>query len=158
MADPVVVTAKIEKPFRFADFDVKIMKKRIRQQANVVNREAKRLISKKGVSKPGDLPGLQTGRMRKSVKTKVWRSGFGATVRPIMAGGDFYPAFVVYGHRGPKTRTALDNRRHRKTAGPKSTPARANFMYEAVQKVGVTTLQRGMADALDAAIKPVGIL
>ena len=158
MPDLFAVNAQIERPFRFADFDVKVLKRRLRKEAGKVQRQARRLISSQGVSQPGAMPGKQTGRMQKSVKTKVWRSGFGATIRPILSEGDYYPAFVVYGHRGPKTRTAEDNRKHRKTVGGKVAAPRANFMVTATEKVGVSNLQKAMAEAMDDALKPMGIL
>ena len=157
MPSPFSVDVRIERPFRYADFDVKVLKRRLRKEAGKVQRQAKRLISTGGVSKPGAMPGRQSGTMKKSIKVRVWKSGFGATVRPILD-GEFYPAFVVYGHRGPKTRTAADKRRHQKTVGSKVAAPRANFMPAASEKVGVSNLQKAMAAAMDEALKPIGIL
>lgn len=158
MPEELLVSAKIEKPFRFADVDVKVLKKQLRKQANVVNKQAKRLVSKKGLSEPDAFPGRQSGTMRKSIKTVVWKSGFGATVKPVIKGKEFYPAFVVYGHRGPKTRTAEDNRKRRKIVGGKVAAPRANFMAEAIQRIGSSNIQAAMTGAFEASIKPVGIL
>lgn len=146
MPETKFVSAEIEKPFRFADFDVRVLKRHLRKQANRVRKEARKLVSKRGVSSPGGFPGLRTGRMRKGIKVDVWKSGFGATIRPTVPDKTaFYPNFVVYGHLGPK-----------KTS-PK-TAARANFMVASADRIGEGQLREGLRAALESSFKPITIL
>lgn len=146
MAEQKIISAEIEKPFRFADFDVRVLKRHLRKQANKIRKEARRLVSKRGVSNPGDFPGLRTGRMRKGIKVEVWKSGYGATIRPTVPDKTApYPQYVVFGHLGPK-----------KTS-PK-TAARANFMVAAADRVGEGQLKEGLRIALESSFKPTTIL
>lgn len=155
MADLIDISLKIPDGFKHADFDIKVLKKGLRKEGAKIAAEAKRLVGKRGVSDPGGFPGKDTGVLRKSIKSKVSRSGFTATVKPWMIpemGGDFYPAYVYYGHRGPKARTAQDNRRRQKAQGVKVAAPRKNFIVEATRKVGEESIQADIARLMDEAL------
>lgn len=144
----------VDPGFRVMDYDAKVLKKAMRQSANDVRKEARKLISQRAVSHPGDFPGMQTGAMRQAIKTKVSRSGLTAFVTPVKTAKMpvYYPAFVVYGHRGPGSETAQSRRTHRKREGKKVALPRKNYIYEAAlrrQKV----FDARMSEALTEAIK-----
>ena len=64
----------------------------------------------------------------------------------------YYPAFVVYGHRGPNSETKQEARAHKKRYGKKVAAPRKNFVVEAAKKYE-KTFQSEMFDALGEAIK-----
>ena len=108
---PLRIEAKFARPLNFADFDKKSMRKGFTQVGRDVSKIAKKLVSKKGVSVAGAYPGKQTGIFQKAISYKVSRSGFSVAVKPYGKGKQvsaelkrrgFYPAFVVFGHAGPK--------------------------------------------------------
>ena len=108
---PLRIEAKFARPLNFADFDKKSMRKGFTQVGRDVSKIAKKLVSKKGVSAAGTYPGKQTGIFQKAISYKVSRSGFSVAVKPYGKGKQvsaelkrrgFYPAFVVFGHAGPK--------------------------------------------------------
>ena len=162
MALSLNFSAKLEKPFTFPDVDRKELRKHLRPPASGLAKTAKKLVSTRGVSKPGDYPGLQTGLMRKAITPIYWESGFGVTVAPktktiLKAKEKYYPAFVLYGHRAPRTRTAMDNRRHRATAGVKVAKPRANFMTAAADIFGRSRIQKALDEMVAESIKPIGV-
>lgn len=141
--------------FKYPDFDIKTLKKGLRKNGSLVAKEAKRLVSKKGVSEPGEYPGRQSGALRRSIKAKVSRPGYTVTVKPykIPAMGEhFYPAYVYYGHRKPKVRTAKDDRDHRKTVGEKVAQPRANFVIDAGNNVGKGLLFKNLTGLMNEAL------
>ena len=162
MALTLGFSAQVEKPFTMPDVDTKVLKKKLRVPAQGLTKAARKLVSTRGVSKPGDYPGLQTGAMRKAITPIVWKSGWGVTIAPktkkiLEASTAYYPAFVVYGHRAPRTRTAQDNRRHRATAGVKVAKPRKNFMVDAVDVFGRSRIQKALDEMLADCIKPIGV-
>lgn len=142
-------------PLTFVDFDQKRLKKGLRKVGKEVVKIARRLVSARGVSKAGEYPGLTTGLLRRSVKDKPSRSGFSFAVKPYKISGmkDFYPAYVVYGHRGPGS-TAKDPRAHRKKVGKKVAAPRKNFIAEAAKMYGAERYGAAMKTVLADAIKP----
>ena len=162
MALTLGFSAAMEKPFTFPDVDRKELRKHLRPPAAGLAKAAKKLVGTRGVSKPGDFPGLQTGTMQKSITPIFWKSGWGVTIAPktkkiLSVKEAYYPAFVVYGHRAPRTRTAQDNRRHRATAGVKVAKPRANFMVAAVDVFGKSKIQKALDEMLENSIKPIGV-
>lgn len=143
------------KPLTFADFDKNKLKKGHRKVGKAVVRIARRLVSARGVSSPGAYPGLATGLLRRSIKDKPSQSGFSTAVKPYKIAGmhDFYPAYVVYGHRGPGS-TANDPRAHRKKVGKKVAAPRKNFIIEAAKMYGIERYGAEMKTLLADAIKP----
>ncbi|CAG0966855.1 hypothetical protein MTYP_01040 [Methylophilaceae bacterium] len=122
--------------FSRIDFD----KKKIRAAMVVIGRsvtqEAKSLVSPRGRSRPGEMPGRQTGALRRSIKYVISRPGFLVRVAPYKTdkmGKDFYPAFLHYG----STKNNLQ--------------PRENYMTDALEKRAEATrnvLRRALEDAL----------
>lgn len=162
MALSLGFSANLERPFTFPDVDRKELRKHLRPPAAGLAKAAKKLVGTRGVSKPGDFPGLQTGLMQKSITPIFWKSGWGVTIAPktktiLSAKEAYYPAFVLYGHRAPRTRTAMDNRRHRATTGVKVAKPRKNFMTAAVDVFGKSRIQKALDEMLADSIKPIGV-
>lgn len=109
------------------DYDRRAMRKALGQGGKDVIREARRLLSRRSISAPGDIPGEQTGRLKKSIGV-VSRGSKGGWIKIAprsIKGSAFYPAFLFYGsqknHLGKRANymaTALQNRRE---------PVRANI-------------------------------
>lgn len=101
---PLTVRASI-KGFSRIDFEVKNIRKTLREQANPIKKIAQNLVSRKGVSTPNEYAGRQTGLLRRSIKAKVARNGMSAAIAPFRIGrmvgpkDGFYPAFIVYGRK-----------------------------------------------------------
>lgn len=89
-------------------FEKRELKAAIRKGGREVQKEARRLISRRAVSGAGELPGMDTGEMRRQVKVKVGSAGMYAVVSPhkSAAMGDYYPAFLIYG-----TKRGLEKRK-----------------------------------------------
>ena len=85
----------------FWTFDKRARVKALGAASKPVIKAARALVSKKGASQPGDYPGLQTGRLRRSIGI-VKRGNRGGYVRVgprTMRGSAFYPVFLYYGTR-----------------------------------------------------------
>ena len=97
------VEVKTPDGFKFFDFDKKVIRKALREVGRDVRKEARQLISKRAVSRPGEPPGKLSGELQRSVKATVSKSGHSVWIRPAKTSKmrDFYPAFVIFGHRGP---------------------------------------------------------
>ncbi|APW38973.1 hypothetical protein RD110_18640 [Rhodoferax koreense] len=102
------------------DFDKKPIKRTLRQEGAQIRKQARRLLSRRAVSVPGEMPGRQTGALMRSIKVKVASGGFWAKVAPYKTNEmkKFYPAFLFYGStkrnfekRGNYMESALDTRR-----------------------------------------------
>jgi hypothetical protein len=101
-------------------FDKRLWKKAIRSGGTLVKDEARRLISRRAISAPGELPGIDSGAMRRSIRVKIGSGGGYAKIRPVKTsemGPEFYPAFLIHGtSRGLRPRKdfmieALNNKR-----------------------------------------------
>lgn len=102
------------------DYDRKAMRKALREGGGLVRKEARRLLSRRAISAPGEIPGMQTGALKRAIGI-VSRGSKGGWVKigvRAIKGSIFYPAFLFYG--SPKTglekranfmEMALDNRR-----------------------------------------------
>jgi hypothetical protein len=147
------VSVKIPEGFTFYDFDKKVVKKSLREIGKDVRAEARKRISRKVVSAPSEAPGRQTGTMMKSVKSKVSKSGFSVWVTPTKTeamGKYYYPAYVVYGHRGPHTDSI--SQRSKKRVGRKVAAARENFITTVAEQYE-RRFALTMEDAFAKAIK-----
>ena len=93
-----------ELKLRRTDFDVKAFRPYLQQVGRKLQKESRRRVSTAGVSTPGQYPGKRTGKLRASVKYKLFRSGYGVKISQEMPKGaeDFYPAFLRYGAKNPK--------------------------------------------------------
>lgn len=153
------VTGGFERPLRFADFDTKILKKRFRKIGKEVAKEARKSVSRKAVSRAGELPGMNTGGLKKTIKYRVSRSGFSVGVHSY--GGklkEFYPAFVHYGHRAPYSDSVGgepdERQRGKKRIGKKVAAPRKNWIVSATEKYAYEKYQAELRSMLEEAIKP----
>ena len=98
------------------DYDRKAMRTALRVGAAQVRKEARRLVSRRAVSMPGEDPGMQTGALKRAIGmvSKGSRGGWIKVGVRSIPGSVFYPAFLFYG--SPKINLAK----------------RANFMEEAL--------------------------
>ncbi|HLO63161.1 MAG TPA: hypothetical protein VK165_09385 [Azonexus sp.] len=103
------------------DYDRRLMRRSLVKGAGVIRKEARRMISRRAISAPGDMPGMQTGAMRRAVGivSKGSKGGWVKVgVKKTAEMQDFYPAFLFYGSaktglakRGNFIVAALDNKR-----------------------------------------------
>lgn len=93
------------------------MRKVLAGGGSIIRREARRLVSHRGRSIPGNNPGMQTGRLRRAIGMVSKGSGGGWLKIGVRTIPDsiFYPAFLYYGSPS----TGLEKRN--------------NFMVEALQ-------------------------
>jgi len=119
VSDAIRVSATLAGHSRI-DFDKKPIKKVLRQQGGEIRKVARRLVARRAISGPGEMPGRQSGVLMRSIKVKVSSGGFWARVSPFKTNEMevFYPAFLYYGSvkRGIEKRanymeSALDTRR-----------------------------------------------
>lgn len=139
----------------YPDFDKKILKSEMRQAMKPLLKQARRAVSKKGTSAPGELPGLMSGDLRRNLKGKVSRSGFSFwIVESNKKLHPFYPAFVYYGHRAPRTETAREAKRHSKRSGRKVAAPRENWIVHASELYARNEWPKVGERILSKAIKP----
>lgn len=98
MSAGVNVTATIVGHSRI-DFDKRAIKKTLRQQGGEIRKLARRLVARRAISGPGEMPGRDSGVLMRSIKVKVSSGGFWAKVAPYKTSEMkvFYPAFLFYG-------------------------------------------------------------
>lgn len=143
---------QFEQPLSFPDFDKRAVKAGHRTVGKEVRAIARKLVSRKAVSKPGEFPGKGTGALQRAIRMRVSKSGFSVAVYSQMKEKPYYPAFVVYGHRGPGSDSA--DQGHKKRKGHKSAAPRANYIWYAANKYANEKYAAVMSKVLDAAIKP----
>jgi hypothetical protein len=93
------VNVKIE-GFSRIDFETRKVRIAMRNIGRDMQREARKLVSRRAVSKPGEIPGRATGATQRSIRYRVSRPGFLVRIAPFKTadmGKDFYPAFLHYG-------------------------------------------------------------
>ncbi len=91
---------------KIIDYDRKAMRRALVKGAAQVRKEARRIVSRRAISNPGEFPGLQTGALKRAIGI-VGRGSKGGWVKigvKTIKGQDFYPAFLFYG--SPKTNLA----------------------------------------------------
>lgn len=101
------------------DFDKRAIRKVLRVEGGQIRKIARRLVARRGVSAPGQMPGRASGTLMRAIKVKVGSGGFWAKVAPYKTSEMkvFYPAYLFYGtSRGLEKRdnymtNALDQRR-----------------------------------------------
>ena len=163
MAEAFSFHATLEKPVVFADFDPAEVKKGMRRVGADVTKIARKLISRKTISKAFENPGKVTGALQASVSAKTSKSGFSAIVasrdtsgfQKKTDGNFFYPYALVYGHVAPGGQMRRNGKRvHRKNEGKKVAQPRSNFIVKAAEIYGQTRYQAEVAKVLENAIKP----
>lgn len=99
------------------DYDRKKMRAALTRGAGEVRKEARRLLSRRAVSRPGEVPGRQSGRLWRAigVVSRGSKGGWIKVAPKSIEGRTFYPAFLFYGSK----KTGLE--------------PRANYMEEALQ-------------------------
>ena len=137
-----------------ADFDKKRVRKIMRTVGQKVQTDARRLVSRRAVSKGGQYPGRRSGTLFRATKYKVSRSGFLVTIAPratngTTKNGGFYPAILYYGVR----RGARRNASHRKqqASGAWRIAPRENWTVKAAENRRAwaqQTIADGLRDAL----------
>lgn len=93
------VNVKID-GFSRIDFDTRKVRAGMRFIGRDMQREARKLVSRRAVSKPGEIPGRDSGATQRSIRYRVSRPGFLVRIAPFKTadmGKDFYPAFLHYG-------------------------------------------------------------
>lgn len=153
----MLVGVSVDPGFKRVDYDKSSVRKSLRASASGLIKLTRKMISRKAVSKPGEFPGMKTGRMKAAVTSKVSKSGYSVAVFPCMGKKKkalpiYYPAFVIYGHRAPHSETTQEARSHKARSGKKVAAPRKNFVVEAAKKYE-KTFQSEMFDALGEAIK-----
>lgn len=136
---PSAFSIAVEMPggLSYPDFDKRVMKRELKAVRKPLRKRAQELVSKRGISRPGEYPGRRTGALRKAVWTRTSKSGFSIALYESadrIKKGAFYPAFVYYGHRGPHTSTAMDARQHKRRAGRKAAAPRGNWIVGASEE------------------------
>lgn len=147
----MLFSVKVIDGFQYPDFDKRAVKKGMRKVGQSVAKLAKSRISKRIVSKPGDPPGRKTGNLYKSIKPTVSRSGFSVRINPRGSSfaGAYYPAYVIYGHRGPGSDSK--SQRGKIRSGRKVAEPRENFLVKAAEEYAPefeTTMQEILLEAL----------
>ena len=66
--DDISFSYKMEKGFTFEDYDRKTVMDGLKGASKVVKQHAKKLVGKKRVSKPGEVPGRRSGDLRRNIK------------------------------------------------------------------------------------------
>lgn len=154
----MLVQASVDPGFRTIDYDPKELRKPLQKAGQAVRKIARKFISRRAVSEAGGFPGKDSGEMQRSLRVKMSRSGYSVAVYPTKTSRmqAYYPAFVVYGHRGPGSETVEQARRHKKRPGEKVAKPRKNFVPAAAEKYA-GQFEDAMSDALAQAIKPGAI-
>lgn len=114
------------------DYDRKAMRRALVRGAAQIRKEARRIVSRRAISRPGEFPGLQTGTLKRAIGivSKGSKGGWVKVGVKTIKGSDFYPAFLFYG--SPKTNLAK----------------RGNFMVSALE-----TKRETVRDEIRAALK-----
>lgn len=88
-------------------FEKRELKSALLKGGRVVQKEARRLVAHRAISKPDQFPGYDSGTLSKSIKATVGSGGGYVKVMPnkTAAMKEYYPAFLYYGTcRGLKPR------------------------------------------------------
>ncbi|MDT3563130.1 hypothetical protein ROM27_02345 [Cronobacter malonaticus] len=162
MADSPLFHVDYDVP-ELMEFKRPVMRQAFVKIGQVHMRDARRLVMKRGTSKPGENPGYKTGRLARSIgyyvpRASKNRSGMmvriapnrkrGEGNRPIQ--GDFYPAFLFYGVRRGAKRQRSHHKGKSGGSGWKVAP-RNNYMTEVLARRKAWTrytLQRALRKAL----------
>ncbi len=121
--------------FSRIDFDKKKIRKSMRGIGRNVRKESRRLVARRAISSPGEYPGKHSGKLQKSIKEKVSRSGFMVSIEPrpsdFNGGDNYYPAMLYYGVR-VGARRRKDHKKQTLQSAYRIKP-RGNFVVDAVE-------------------------
>jgi len=103
---------------KIIDYDRKAMRRALSRGAADVRKEARRLLSRRAISAPGEMPGMVTGDLRRAIGivSRGTKGGWVKIAPRSIEGSKFYPAFLFYGSR-------------KRNIAP-----RGNYMAEALQR------------------------
>lgn len=134
------------------DFDGRIITKALRRGGNDVRNEARRLLARKAISGPGEIPGQHTGRLKRSIQMTDPKGKSWVRISPQKTNGmkAFYPAFLYYGVTGKPRRK--DHKAQIKDGSWRVAP-RANFMVIALTNKR-SAVRAVIREALPNALKP----
>ena len=161
---------------RKIDFDRRLVRKALMKSGREIRKEARRLVARQAVSKPGENPGKRRGYLQRAIDlvTPYSKVGFWVKVEPTTrgikkSGRIYYPAVLFYGVRGRRIGRleqgkglGKSNRRKRggraaaleqRRQGPFTLEPRDNYMVQALdrKREGVRAELRS---ALQLALKP----
>lgn len=133
------------------DFDRVKLNKAMRRAGNDVRNEARRLLSRKAISQAGEVPGQQTGRLKRSIQILASGPGW-MRIGPKKTSGmkEFYPAFLYYGVTGKPRRR--DHKTQVKDGTWRIAP-RANYMVMALSNKR-SQVRGVISSALLSSLKP----
>lgn len=94
------INATIE-GFSRIDFDKRKIRKALSLEGRAVQKLARRAVSRKAISMPGQDPGKLTGALSRSIKVKVSKPGFLVRIAPYKTDDMrmFYPAILFHGSK-----------------------------------------------------------
>ncbi|MDB2704911.1 hypothetical protein N9Y67_00050 [Pseudomonadota bacterium] len=79
-------------------FDRSRLTDELTQEGKNVAKIARRLVSRTAISNAGELPGKVTGRLQRTIKSKVFSSGMGVVItHKLRSNEDRYPFMLAYG-------------------------------------------------------------
>lgn len=87
--------------YKTIDYNKRVMRKTLTKGGGELRKEARRLLSRRAVSAPGDIPGEQTGRLKRSIGiiSRGSRGGWIKVGPRAIPGSMFYPAILYYGSK-----------------------------------------------------------
>lgn len=103
MRDHLELKAQLPDDVVVSDFDAKRLRPFLRRIGAAITKDARKRISSSEVSTEGQYPGMDTGAMRRAIRVKLFKSGYGLKVyqdmpkKPGAQDHFFYPAFLRYG-------------------------------------------------------------
>lgn len=106
------------------DYDRRAMRRALGRGGAVIRKTARRLVSRRAVSNPGEFPGMESGALRRAIGI-VSRGSKGGWVKVgvrSIPGDFFYPAPLYYG--SPKTGLAKRGNFMEKALADSSGPVR----------------------------------
>lgn len=128
--------------FSRLDYDKKKVRRALRQEGGEVRKISRLLVGDKGRSSSGDYPGMQSGLLRRSIRTRVLRGELAVVIEPVRSvlekvrGADdaAYPWILAAGVAG-------------------SLVARKDYVEEALQRRSEAATE-AIRGALQAALVP----
>jgi len=119
------------------DYDRRAMRKALASGAAVIRKNARRLVSRRAISNPGEFPGMQSGALRRAIGV-VSRGSKGGWVKVgvrSIPGHFFHPASLYYGSQ----KIGLAKR--------------GNYMEKSLSN-SAATVRSGVREALKASLVP----
>ncbi|MBL4763498.1 MAG: hypothetical protein JKY93_12480 [Gammaproteobacteria bacterium] len=87
------------------DVDFDLLKAGLKTQGKAVETLARRLVARNVVSQAGESPGKQSGKLQKTIKSKMFRNGMGVYItHKLKNDDDRYPFMLVHGTPTIKSR------------------------------------------------------